>query len=125
MSYITEKKAHELFDQYMKAELEADPTRKDAIALEKQLNDGGWFITSSPDGLTVKKKGMLSGVNVPSVDGFTPTETRIQPYQGGTQTSYKPFWITLGIVAGLLALTALVIYVVKQHKKKITNVRVA
>lgn len=123
MSYMTEKRAKELFEEYMKAELLSDPDRKEAMALELELNKGGWFVTSSPSGLTVKRKE--NGLNFSSLDDYTPSESRIQPYEGGTQSSYKPVWITVGIIVGILAITAIVVYIVKQQKKNIKNVRVA
>ena len=118
MSYMTEKTAKELFAEYLKAEMLSDPKRTKAIALEEQLNKGGWYITSSNEGLTVKRKD--GNFTVPKVDDYLlPKESKIQPYQGGTQTSYRPVLITVGIIAGILALTVLVVYIVKKHKANV------
>lgn len=116
---MSENKAKELFDQYLKAELLPDPQRTEAKRLEDELNKGGWYITSSSNGLTVKRKD--GNFTIPKVDGaYFPSESRIEPYKGGTETSYKPVWVTIGIIAGILALTALVVYIVKKHRKNVS-----
>ncbi len=113
MSFMTEKKALELFDEYMKAELKAD--RTDAIAIEQELNKAGWFITSTDNGLTVKKKE--SGSNLPKIDDlYLPKETNIQPYAGDEPKSRKTLWITVGVIASLIAITVLVVYIIKKRK---------
>jgi hypothetical protein len=116
---MSENKARELFDQYLKAELFADPQRTEVKRLEEELNRGGWYVTSSPNGLTVKRKE--GNFAIPKVDSsYFPSESRIDPYQGGGQTTYRPVWITVGIIAGVLALTALVVYIVKKHRKNVS-----
>lgn len=113
MSFMTEKRAHELLDEYMKAELKAD--RTDAVDIEGQLNKAGWFITSQGGEYTVKRN--QSGSNLPKIDDFyLPKETTIQPYTGDEPKSNKTLWITLSIIASLIAITVLVVYILKKRK---------
>lgn len=112
MSFMTEKKAREKFQQYMSAEMQG--RNAEADLLENELNNAGWFITNGPDGMTIKKKEKES--NLPTVDDFLlPKESKITPYKP-EEKSYKKVWIGIGITVGVIALTALVIYLVKRHR---------
>lgn len=117
MSFMTEKKAREKFQQYMSAEMQG--RNAEADSLENELNNAGWFITNGPDGMTIKKKEKES--SLPTVDDFLiPKESKITPYTP-EKKSYKNLWIGLGITLGVIALTALTIYLVKRHQNaKIT-----
>ncbi len=112
MSFMTEKKAQEKFQQYMSAEMQG--RNAEAASLETELNEAGWFITNGPDGMTIKKKD--KEVSLPNVDDFyIPKESKVTPYSG-EEKSNKKLWIGIGIAAGVIALTALVIYLVKRQQ---------
>lgn len=117
MNFMTEKKAREKFQQYMSAEMQG--RNAEADSLENELNNAGWYITSGPDGMTIRKKEKES--SLPTVDDFLiPKESRITPYTPEDK-SYKRVWIGIGITLGVIALTALAIYLVKrQQNAKLT-----
>lgn len=113
MSFMTEKKAQETFAQYMTAEEAGDDAL--AISLEKDLNDAGWFITSGPDGLTIKKKEST----LPNIDpSLLPAETSVKPTVTPVEEEKKGsnVWLIVGIVAGVAVLTIGAILLIKHFK---------
>lgn len=122
MSYMSEKRAQEIFVQQMQAEL----TNSDlASELEKQLNEGGWYITSGPEGPTIKRKDT-------SLDGFAPDwlympkESTIAPTSSPTnENPNRGIWIAVGIsvVVIIVVITAIVIIKKRrQHVPQLTGV---
>jgi hypothetical protein len=114
MIIMLEKKAKEILQKYLQAEMQGND--QEAEQYENQLNDGGWYITYTAEGPTVKKKE--NGASLPNVDeAYLPKDSGYQPYTAsGSSGSNKTLWITLGVIAGLTALTFLVIYLVKRRK---------
>lgn len=106
MSFMTEKKAKEIFSQYMQAEAIGNDTL--AIQLEKDLNNAGWYITSGPDGLTVSKKE--SAISTDFDWSFAPKESTVAPNSTNDDPNGK-FWknvriallITIGVVILIVA----------------------
>lgn len=114
---MTQKKANELFSQYMEAETAGNDYY--SIELEKELNDGGWYITSGPDGLTVARKDSTTDYsNV--IDKLAPTQNNVQPTPA-TDNPNKTLWITIGSVVGAALLITLVIYIIKQASRAKAN----
>lgn len=111
MSFMTEKKAKEVFSQYMKAEAIGNDTL--AIQLEKDLNKAGWYIKSGPDGLTVSKKE----IDIPDVDfSFAPKESTIAPTPSTDNPNGK-MWRNIGIaVLVTVAVVAIILVSVKVYK---------
>lgn len=115
MSFMTEKKARETFEQYMQAEL----TGNDALSaqLESDLNDAGWYVTSGPDGLTVAKKES----NLPNFDwSLAPKESSVSPTPATDNPNAKA-WKTVGIVALIAIGTILLIVASVKIYKAIKN----
>lgn len=107
MSFMTEKKALEVFKMQMQAEL----TGPDQLArdLEKQLNDAGWFITSGPDGPTIKRKDGNT-VDVSTVDLFyAPRESTVAPNSSNDNPNGK-IWRNVGIAVLIAIGIALLIW---------------
>lgn len=105
MSYMSEKKAQELFKQQMQAELTNDDLARE---LERQLNDAGWFITSGPDGTTIKRKDSpidLSGVDM----DYVPKDSYVAPYRSNDQPNSK-LWRNIGIGVLIAVVTILIIW---------------
>ncbi|ASS48417.1 MAG: hypothetical protein A3D31_08360 [Candidatus Fluviicola riflensis] len=93
MSFMTEKKALEVFKMQMQAEL----TGPDQLArdLENQLNDAGWFITSGPDGPTIKRKD--GTVDASAVDWlYAPKESTVAPNSSSDNPNGR-IWRNVGI----------------------------
>ena len=117
MSYMSEKKAQELFKQQMQAELTNDDLARE---LERQLNDAGWYITSGPDGTTIKRKDSpfdLSGVDM----DYVPKDSYVAPYRSPDNPNSK-LWRNIGI--GVLIVVATVVIIwgsVKLYNKYKTN----
>ena len=121
MSFMTEKKAKEVFSQYMQAEAIGNDTL--AIQLEQDLNNAGWYIISGPDGMTVAKKDS----NLPDIDlSFAPKESTIAPTPSTDNPNGK-IWKTIGIslliAIGivLLILASVKIYKGIKNKQYATN----
>lgn len=119
MSFMTERKAKELFSQYMQAEASGNDTL--AIQLERDLNNAGWYITSGPDGLTIAKKE--SPITSSDFDwSFAPKESTIAPNPSNDNPNGK-VWrtvtiavlIAIGVV--LLVVTSVKIYQVIKNRK--------
>jgi hypothetical protein len=111
MSFMTEKKAQEVFKQQMQAELTNDDLARE---LERQLNDAGWFITSGPDGTTIKRKD--SEVDGSVIDWFyAPKESTIAPTPN-TDNPNRRIWIAVGISL-LIAITVVVIIIIIKRRK--------
>lgn len=106
MSFMTEKRAKEIFSQYMQAEASGNDTL--AIQLERDLNSSGWVISSGPDGLTVNRKdGIIDGSGI---DWFyAPKDGTVAPTPGGENPNAK-IWRNVGI--GLLIAIGLVLIIV-------------
>ncbi|MNU67056.1 hypothetical protein D3C71_563870 [compost metagenome] len=105
MSYMSEKKAQELFKQQMQAELTNDDLARE---LERQLNDAGWFITSGPDGTTIKRKdGSLTDS---AIDLFyMPKESPVAP-NPSTDNPNSKMWRNIGIGVLIVIATVLIIW---------------
>lgn len=104
MSFMSEKKAQEVFKMQMQAEL----TGPDQLArdLEKQLNDAGWFITSGPDGPTIKRKDSVLGDS--AIDMFyVPKESSVAS-NSSNDNPYGKVWKNIGI-AVLIAIGLILI----------------
>lgn len=112
MIYMTEKRANEYLQQYVQAEIKGQNTEAERI--EKFLNDNGWFIRSGADGMIVQRKDR-EGI-FPDVDDYLPRESNIQPYSGTPAKSNKTVWITIGVLAGVIALIILVNYIIKSRQ---------
>ncbi len=115
---MTEKKAKEMFAEYMQAELKGQDEL--AQSLENQLNQKGWFIVTGQDGLTVEKRQEGGGFTDTSKDPFSgsPKESDIKPYSSTKgENSGSNFWLIAGISAGVIAFIALVVYLIKRFKK--------
>jgi hypothetical protein len=116
MSFMTERKAKEVFSQYMQAEAIGNDTL--AIQLEKDLNNAGWYIKSGQDGLTIEKKQL----DIPDIDlTFAPKESAIAPTPSTDNPNGK-LWKNIGIAVlitvGIVALILISIKVVKVIKNK-------
>lgn len=110
MIFMSEKKAQELYQQYYQAEIRGDD--QVAEATEAELNKGGWYIVSGPDGMTVRRKEK----NLPEVDDYLiPKETNYTPYSGNSSQSNKTLWIVIGVVAGIAAIVAVVIIIKRRQ----------
>ncbi len=119
MSFMTEKKAQELFKQQMQAELTNDDLARE---LERQLNDGGWYITSGPDGTTIKRKE--GGLDGSMVDLFyAPKESTVAPNYSADNPNSK-VWRNVGIAVLIaIGLTLIIVASVKlyRHFKTVKN----
>ena len=113
MSLILEKKAQELFNQYMQAELIGNDALADSI--EKQLNSGNWYITEGPDGPTIRKKETDFGGITEITDKFAPKDPEIAP-SPPTDNPNRNMWIGIGIGLGILALIVAIIIIIKRRK---------
>lgn len=102
---MSEKKAQELFKQQMQAELTNDDLARE---LERQLNDAGWFITSGPDGTTIKRKdGSLTDS---AIDLFyMPKESPVAP-NPSTDNPNSKMWRNIGIGVLIVIATVLIIW---------------
>ncbi|ASS50152.1 MAG: hypothetical protein A3D31_11330 [Candidatus Fluviicola riflensis] len=109
---MTEKRANEYLQQYVQAEIKGQNT--DAERIEKFLNDNGWFIRTGPDGMVVQRRDREG--TFPDVEDYLPKESNIQPYKGTVVKSNKNLWIGIGIAAGAIALTILIVYLVKRRQ---------
>lgn len=121
MSLMFEKKARELLDLYMKAELAGEDEK--AQAYEDQLNKGGWYITVGPDGTTVRKKSQDGGGSLGD-SLWLPQDSNISPYRGSSNADMnqgartRSILIAVGIGIGVLGLIALIVYISKKKKLK-------
>jgi len=118
MSFLTERKANELFASYRQAELSGDDDL--AESLENELNQAGWKITSGQDGLMIvkDKEGLFSSWNDSSTDSslFIPRSTVTSPYMGDSSSNKKTgMYILIGI--GTLVLIIGIVLAVKAYKK--------
>lgn len=122
MSLILEKKARELFNQYMQAELIGNDVLADSI--EKQLNDGNWFITNGPDGPTITKKETDFSGLTEITDSLTPKDQTIAPSPPNDNPN-RGLWIGIGIALGVLALIVTLIIIIKRRRNaaKLANAR--
>lgn len=115
MNFLTEKKAKERYQNYLQAEIKGDD--KQATLIEKELNDAGWYIVSTPEGETVQRKG-LNG-EFPDVNDYLPKEENYDPYKPDSDAdkdSAKKVWIIVGVTLGVAALVMLTIYLIKRVK---------
>lgn len=119
MSFLSEKKAREIFELYKKAELEGQDDK--AKSLEAQLNEAGWEITHGPEGWTIVKQdggGLFSGWGTSSTDMnlLIPRNTPASPYSGTENTNSKTgLYILIGL--GTLVLIIGVVLAVRAYKK--------
>ena len=110
---MTDKKAHELFSQYMQAEIKGN----DQLAedLEAELNKGGYIITAGPEGLVIVRKDNPNAPKVDGVEDYIPQENKSRtPLQGDKPRDYTWLWVGGGIIVAIL----LIIWVVKIIKKR-------
>lgn len=110
MSFMTEKKAQEVFKQQMQAELTNDDLARE---LERQLNDAGWYITSGPDGTTVKRKDGNSSDESPIDWFYVPKESTIASSPSSDNPNRK-IWIIVGITLAVVITTVVVIIIIKR-----------
>ena len=122
MSLILERKAQELFNQYMQAELIGNDVLADSI--EKQLNDGNWYITDGPDGPTIRKKETDFSSITEITDKFTPKDQVIAP-SPSTDNPSRKLWIGIGIGLGILALLVTIFIIIKRRRNalRLANAR--
>lgn len=122
MSYMSEKKAKEVFGQYQQAEASGNDTL--AIQLERDLNNAGWFITAGQDGLTVARKDSI--LDASAVDWiYTPKESTVAPNSNNDNPNEK-MWrnigiavlITIGVI--LLIVASVKIYKVIKNRQNAT-----
>jgi hypothetical protein len=113
---LLEKKAKERYAEYLAAERRGDD--KAATLIEKELNDAGWYIVNTADGMTVQRRGSEMENSGFDTD-YAPRENNITPYSGDTDenSSSKKVWIAVGITVGIAALVILGIYLWKKYKK--------
>lgn len=119
MSWMTEKKAREVFEAYKKAELTG--TNEEASAFEKQLKDAGWKITMGPSGLTIMKIKNADGSGG-DVNDYLPRESNIRGFQGGSDNqgaTTKSILIFAGIGLGVIGLIILIAYIAKKNKQNV------
>ncbi len=113
MSFMTERKAKNLFEEYKAAELSGDDSK--AAELEVRLKVGGWKITFGPDGWAIVKE---SNEVIDKVTSILPRNAPVNPYQGGDGLG-RGIWIAIG--AGILLLIVAIIFIVQAIKKKQAN----
>ena len=112
---MSEKKAQELFKQQMQAELTNDELARE---LEKQLNEGGWYITSSPEGPTIKRKDTSVEEFVP--DWLMPKESTVAPAASPTnENPNRGIWIAVGISLAVIIVIVTTIVIIKKYKKNV------
>lgn len=117
MSFLTEKKAREIFELYKKAELSGNNV--EAAELESQLEAAGWKVASSPDGLTIVKErtGLFAGWGKDNdITDYLPKDTNAAPYRGTNQTGSRT-WLYVGIGIGTVVLIIGLILAIKHYKK--------
>lgn len=109
---MTEKKAQELFTRYLQAERIGNDT--EAIQLERDLNNSGWFVVSGSDGLTISRKGIQT--DIPEVDDYLiPRESSVTPAPGNDNPNRK-IWIAVGISAAVIVIIITIIVIIKMRK---------
>lgn len=114
MSWMSEKKAKEIFKLYWEAETTGQHDKADE--LETQLNDSGWKVTVGPNGTTVAKITNEDGKNF-GLDYLLPKESNITSYKGDNDnqgSNTKAILISVGI--GVVLLIILIVYLVKKNK---------
>ena len=118
MSFLTEKKANELFTLYKQAELSGDDDL--AESLEHQLSQANWKITNGQDGWVIvrDRQGLFSSWNESSTDTnlLIPKNTVTSPYYGDSSSNKKSgMFILIGI--GALVLIIGIVLAVRAYKK--------
>ena len=113
MIFITEKKANELFKQYLDAERRGDD--KLASDIEAELKEGNWYITGSgTGGMRLEKRERNLNLNAFDTD-YMPNETNSRPYVGD-EPKKNNGWVIFGVTASIIALVILTIYLIKRFK---------
>ena len=117
MSFMSEKKAQEVFKMQMQAEL-TGPAEL-ARDLEKQLNDAGWYITSGPDGPTIKRKD--TAVDGSAIDWFyAPKESTIAPNSTSDNPNAK-LWKNIGLAVLITVGLILIVWGTVKLVQKLKN----
>lgn len=116
MSWMSEKKAKEIFELYWKAEKAGQHEK--ATELEKQLKDAGYKITVGPTGTTVVKiqKG---GDMYSDLSDYLPKESNNNGYRGGNDnkgSKTNAIIISVSIGVGIIGLIVLIVYLAKNRK---------
>lgn len=119
MSFLTEKKAREIFENYKSAELAGNDS--EAMTLEAQLNEAGWRITHNVDGWTIVRIGSNNaGLDGTNAAIFLPRNAPVSPYQGNPNTSNQ--WIVFALIGlGALTLIVALILIIRAIKKRNNN----
>ena len=119
----TETIAKNLLAQYIEAELKGQDEQADSI--EAALNEDGWYIVTTSEGLTVQRRSKLSDgalaeltsnlKNLPMESDYRPISTPT------TRPPMKKGWIIAFSILGGLTLIFGVIVLVKFLKKPAKN----
>jgi len=119
----TETIAKEMLAQYIEAELKGQDEQADSI--EAALNEDGWYIVTTSEGLTVQKRSKVSeGVLAELASNLKklPTESDYRPISTPTtRPPMKKGWIIAFSILGGLTLIFGVIVLVKFLKKPAKN----
>ena len=118
MSFLSEKKAGELFTKYKQAELSGEDDL--AQSLEKQLTQAGWKITNGQDGWMIvkQKQGLFSSLNNSNAESnfLIPKRIQTSPYYGDSNSNKKAgVYILIGI--GAIVLIIAIVLAIKAYKK--------
>lgn len=116
MSLMTENKARELLAEYMDAELSGDNDY--AAELEEKIKKGGWKITVGPEGTTVIRDGGGWFSSDTNTNPLYPKESYVTPYTGTQKNTGNNTLLIVGISIGALALTIIIIAIVKAVKAR-------
>ena len=109
---MTEKKAQELFSRYLQAERIGNDT--EAIQLEHDLNNAGWFVVSGSDGLTIARKG--SQTDLPEIEDYLiPKDSKVTAAPE-TDNPNRNLWIGLAIGGVVIAIIITVIIIIKLRR---------
>lgn len=116
MSFLSEKKAWEVFEEYKKAELSNDNEK--ANALLQQLEDAKWKVVWTPEwGIEPAENRLFSNLGTaPDFSGMFNNDIKTASYKGSAdQTRKVPTWVWFAL--GGVALTIITIVVIVKIKK--------
>lgn len=118
MSFLSEKKAWEVFELYKSAELSGDNEK--ATTYLQQLNDAKWKVVWTPEwGIEPSEDRLFSNLaSNQAFKGIFNNDVQTAPYKGSTTPNKKVptwVWITLGGVA-LTILTIVIIVKIKKSR---------
>ena len=116
MSFLSEKRAWEVFELYKEAELSND--NETAKALLQQLEDAKWKVVWSPKwGIEPEEDRLFSNIgNNQAFTGSFNNNVSATPYKGSTSATKKvPTWVWVTLAG--VALTIIAIVVIVKIKK--------